>query len=86
MYRPGDYYVICDVCQLKAYRSECKKTYDGKIAHVDGCWYPEHPQEKVRAIPDDQRVPEARPRKTDKFISDLAAAIDPDDYSGFGGH
>lgn len=80
-YRPGDYHVICDVCRLKAYRSECKKTYDGKIAHIVRCWYAEHPQEKVKAIPDDQSVPEARPRPVDQFIT---TNIDPDSYKGFG--
>jgi len=30
-YKSGDYYVICDICAFRYYRSECVKTWDGLI-------------------------------------------------------
>ena len=71
-YKPGDYYVICDRCGFKRYRSECRMTYDNFLVCADTCWHPRHPQEyMVKPLADRQRVPLARP----EFTADTAFTI-----------
>lgn len=59
-YKPGDHLVTCDRCGFTIYGSESKKTWDGLIVCPDD-WEPRHPQDFVRAKPDNQSVADARP-------------------------
>lgn len=75
LYRPGDFYRICDVCGFKVRASVTKKRWDGMIV-CEADWEPRHPQDFVRGKVDNQRVPDPRPEQTDVFIS---TPITPDD-------
>lgn len=76
MYVPGEYYVICDQCGRKKYRSECRFTWDNLLVCSDTCWEPKHPQYYVKSIPNIQRVPDPRPsfRFTDRSTTLSSAA------------
>lgn len=54
-YIPGDPWVICDRSGFKVRRSQTKKTWDGYLVWKK-YWYPEHPQDHIRAVPDRQAV------------------------------
>ena len=63
-YIPGDWWVLCDVCQRKVRSSKVTKRWDGLLVHADpneGCWEPRHPQEFVRAVRDNFPLPFVRP-------------------------
>jgi hypothetical protein len=68
-YRPGDYYIICDVTGFKIRRSEAVRTWDGLLVRRDQA-DPRHPQEFVRARADLQAVPEPRPQPADYFLTE----------------
>lgn len=77
LYRPGDYYVICDVCGFKMRASETSKRWDGlKVCKKD--WEPRHPQDFVRGKKDRQAVPNARPEQSDVFLD--PNDVTPDSY------
>ena len=46
---------------MKRKASKCRLTHENLFVCVDSCWVPPHPQDSVKAIPDDQSVPIARP-------------------------
>jgi hypothetical protein len=66
-YIPGDFYRICDVCGFKVRASATRKRWDGLMVCLPD-WETRHPQDGVRGRRDRQRVPEARPEPTDRFI------------------
>ena len=60
MYKPGDWFAICDSCGFKFYASQLKKRFDGfMVCSKD--WESQHPQEFVRSIPERPALPWARP-------------------------
>lgn len=59
-YRPGDYWMVCDVCGLDYRRSEMRQRWDRAWVCRDD-WEIKHPQESVRGIRERIRVPVARP-------------------------
>lgn len=66
-YKPGDHYVICDVCGFKMRASETSKRWDGlRVCKAD--WEPRHPQDFVRGKQDRQAVRNARPEPPDTFL------------------
>lgn len=68
----GDWNAICDQCGRKTKASQMTKRWDGLMVHRDpsfGCFEHRHPQDFVRARPDDQSVPWSRPEATDVFVS-----------------
>lgn len=67
MYRAGDYYVICDTCGLRYYRSQCVKDHQGFIV-CKSCYDPRHPQEKIRTISERNIVKDARPEGDPVFL------------------
>lgn len=67
-YRPGDHYVICDVCGFKVRSSETRMRWDNlRVCLKD--WETRHPQDLVRGRRDRQRVTNPRPEAVDTFIS-----------------
>lgn len=58
----GDWNSICDICGFKYKASEMKKRWDGlMVCEFD--WEMRHPQDFIRAVPDDQAVPWVRSDK-----------------------
>lgn len=66
-YRPGDPWVICDRSGFKVRMSDTRKEWTGLRVRKED-WEPRHPQDYVRAVKDDQRVPDARPEPADTFL------------------
>lgn len=60
VYRKGDFKVICDLSGETHWRSECRFTWDNLLVYKD-YWYPREAQDFIRAVADDQRVPDPRP-------------------------
>ena len=59
MYKCGDYNAQCDSCGFKFKASELKKQWNGLYV-CSLCFDERHPQEFVKAPPDDQSVPWSR--------------------------
>ena len=74
-YRPGDHYVICDVCGFKLRASETRTRWDN-LRVCDKDWESRHPQDFVRGKRDRQRVPNARPEATDTFLNENDVTAD----------
>lgn len=60
--------VICDRCGFKYKSTQVRKEWTGLIV-CKKCWDPRHPQDKVRAVKDDQSPSVNRPEATDTFLS-----------------
>lgn len=71
----GDHWVICDVCGFRVRSSATRMRWDRmRVCRQD--WETRHPQEKVKAKADRQRVPNARPDSEPQFLD---ADVDRDD-------
>lgn len=67
LYRPGDNYLICDVCGFKMHASETSRRWDGmQVCAKD--WETRHPQDHVRGRRDKQLPAVVRPEATDRFV------------------
>ena len=76
MWKPGDFYVICDASGEKVYRSQCVKQWDGAIVKREYA-DPRHPLDFQRP-PKPERVPkETRPEAADVFLD--YGDVTPDD-------
>ena len=68
MYIKGDYWMICDRCGFQYRKSQMRETWDHLWVCPDD-YDPRHPQLDIRAIPDDQRIPVARPDQSSELGS-----------------
>lgn len=68
--RPGDFRVICDLSGFQCWASETVMTWDNKrvLRRFVGSEATRHPQDLVRARPDDQTVKNPRPEPADTFL------------------
>lgn len=71
----GDANFICDLSGFKGKLSDSVVMWDGKRV-LKRFSEPRHPQDFVRAVRDDQTVPNARPEAADVFISSPITAAD----------
>lgn len=67
-YRAGDWLAICDRCGFKMHASKLRDTWDN-FKVCDRCWYPRHPQERIRAVPDNPAAPWSRPEGDATFVT-----------------
>lgn len=75
-YLKGSYNKICDICGQKFKAHECRMQWNNLQA-CRVCFEKRNPQDFVKGVKDDQRVPIARPdAKPDKFIT---TPITPED-------
>jgi hypothetical protein len=65
-YKSGDWYVLCDVCNLKIKASNSKHRWDGFIV-CDCCFEQRHSQDFVKVRQDKITVPFQRPPSTDVY-------------------
>ena len=80
-YRPGEYWIIDDVTGLKVRSSKTREQWDGSI--VDKRYFDErHPQDLIRAIPDNPAVETSRPPSVDLFIGPLITTLTADAAAG----
>lgn len=66
-YKKGDWLYICDQCGTPKYGSKGMMQWNHLFVCPD-CYEERHPQDFVRGMSDDTRVPVARPRSTDVFL------------------
>ena len=59
-YKPGDYLAVCDRCGIHYHGSELRMEWTGLFV-CGGCFNVRHPQDYVKALPEYQTVPIARP-------------------------
>lgn len=67
-WKSGLYNTICDVCGFKYKSSELKQRWDGLMVCPED-WEQRHPQELIRPIQDQNRLPWTRPEGTDVYIT-----------------
>lgn len=67
-YKPGDWWVYCDVCDKKIKASKSKHRWDGFLV-CDSCFETRHPQDFVRTKNDKISVPFSRPPKDELFTN-----------------
>lgn len=67
-YRLGDHLGACQRCGFTFYGSELKKEWSG-LTVCDACFDPRHPQDAVRAIPDNQSVKNPSPIPEPYFLA-----------------
>jgi hypothetical protein len=63
----GDWNAICDVCGFKFKASQLVERWDGLMV-CSKDWETRHPQELIRPIPDQQKLPWTRPEGTDTTV------------------
>ena len=64
----GEWAAICDICGFKVKSSELRKRWDGlMVCEFD--WENRHPQDFIRARPDQFPLPFTRPEPDDRFVS-----------------
>ena len=66
-YRKGDHLAVCDICGQTFYASKMKMQWDNLFVCKED-WSPRHPQDFVRAVPDDMSVEIARPPPALVFV------------------
>lgn len=66
-WRSGSWNTICDRCGFKFKAEELNKEWDGLMVCRE-CWEIRHPQELLRPIPDQAKLPWTRPEQKDQFI------------------
>lgn len=74
-YRKGDHLATCDACGQTYYASQMRMRWDNLFVCQED-YEVRHPQDFVRAIPDDPRAEPARPPPTDAFV-------DPEVFGGY---
>ena len=68
VYRPGDYFVICDRCGFRRYASECRMEWNNSFTCPE-CWEEKHPQYKEpTGLHEKQSVKIHRPEKDPVYI------------------
>lgn len=66
-YSPGNYWRICDLSGKRVRASDTVTLWNGLIVARD--WYEaRNPQDFVRGVADNQRVPDPRPESADVFL------------------
>src|SRR5882672_12586146 len=65
-WRSGSWNTICDVCGFKFKAEHLKQRWDGLMVCPED-WELRHPQELIRPIADQNKLPWTRPEATDNF-------------------
>lgn len=70
----GDWNAICDVCSFKFKASQLTQRWDGLMV-CSKDWETRHPQELIRPIPDQQKLPWTRPEPNDLTTSGVCTGF-----------
>lgn len=73
-FRSGQWDVICDVCGFAFKNTELKLRWDGLMV-CDSDWESRHPQEMIRPIPDQNKLPWTRPDPPDVEIGPTYSGV-----------
>lgn len=72
-WKSGHWNALCDVCGFKYKDEDLKKRWDGlMVCQKD--WETRHPQDMIRPLPDQQKLPWTRPESTDSFVPAVCTA------------
>lgn len=87
-WKSGSWNTICDICGFKFKSEELRYTGDvgsraGYMA-CKSCYDPPHPQEFIRPIQDQNRLPWTRPEATDTFVSGQCTGLSRQAIPGLG--
>ncbi len=74
--RPGIGNFICDASGFKFPLDEAVKQWDGALVHRSFVDKRRQPQDFVRGVPDNQRLPVSRPETADQFIDPASVTGD----------
>jgi len=74
-WKTGQYNALCDVCGFKFKSVELRQRWDGLMV-CEKDWETRHPQELIRPIQDQNKLPWTRPESNDSFIS-VTSITDP---------
>ena len=74
-WKSGEWNTLCDVCGFKYKNTELKKRWDGLMV-CSKDWETRHPQELIRPLPGEAKLPWSRPEGTDVFIAVEEIACD----------
>lgn len=66
-YQPGAWNAVCSMCGQTFKSTELRKHWQG-LRRCDRCWEPRHPQDFVRARPEERSPPWTQPEQTDNFV------------------
>lgn len=79
---PGDWNAVCFECGIKKKASFLKKHWQGYYV-CPKHWETRHPQDFVKAIPDDMSVPWEQPEPDDVFVSfsDFIVTLDQENIA-----
>jgi hypothetical protein len=76
------YPVICQRCSFRYQAHQLRKEWTGFMV-CEYCYDPRHPQDYVKAVPDDMRVPYTRPENTTVSVeADINETTQTDTPSG----
>lgn len=78
-YKQGDWNAICAVCGFEYKASEMKWNNQLQDWTCKWDWEPRHPQERLRAVHDDQSVPWTRSEPSDTFINAMYVELSTTD-------
>jgi len=80
-WQSGQYNAICDVCGFKFKNVDLQRRWDGLIVcHED--WEIQHPQERIRPIPDQKKPLITRPEATNSFVNVDYVILQPCSVTG----
>ena len=72
-WKSGEWNALCDVCGFKRKSGQLTERWDGLMVCRPtvkaGCWEMRHPQDLIRPIPDQPKLPWTRPEPQDQYIS-----------------
>lgn len=71
---PGSFYRICERTGFKIRAGRTRPEWTQHIVRVES-WEARQPQDFVRGVPDDQTVPDARPRQANVGIGPLTTTL-----------
>ena len=66
-WKSGQYNALCDVCGKKFKSVDLKHRWDGLMV-CEHDWETRHPQELIRPIKDQNKLPWTRPEPADQFV------------------
>lgn len=66
-WKPGDWWVVCDVCAKQTRASSIKKRWDGLLVCPDD-FEMRHPQDLIKVRKEDTSVPFSRVEPADQFV------------------
>lgn len=69
----GNWNALCDVCGVKYKANELKERWDGLMV-CSKDWEQRHPQDFLRPVPDQNKLPWTRPEPNDQFINSCTPA------------